>query len=105
MKDINNWVVLIAGNITSITVIVTTISKMLDLKFKSVYDNQRLQLRYEICNFAGDLRNEIPKTREEFQAIFEMYDRYEMLIEKLKLKNHYIDNEMNYIKEQYKLLK
>ena len=55
--------------------------------------------------FAGDLRNGIHKTREEFQAIFEMYDIYERLIEKLKQRNHYIDSEMAYIEQQYKLLK
>lgn len=77
----------------------------MDVKLKGLYDNQRLQYRYEICNFAGDLRNGIIKTREEFQAVFEMYDKYELLIEKLKQTNHYIDNEMEYIAEQYKLLK
>lgn len=76
-------------------------SKMLDVKLSGLYDSQRLQYRYEICSFAGDLRNGIVKTREEFQAVFEMYDKYELLIEKLKLKNHYIDNEMKYIEEQY----
>lgn len=79
-------------------------SKILDVKLKGLYDNQRLQYRYEICSFAGDLRNNIEKTREEYQAVFEMYDKYEALIDKLKQKNSYIDSEMQYIKEQYKKL-
>lgn len=69
-----------------------------------LYDNLRLQYRYEICSFAGDLRNEITKTREEFQAIFEMYDRYEKIVKDLNLHNHFIDNEMAYVTEQYKKL-
>ncbi|MGN1269340.1 MAG: hypothetical protein ACI4UU_00495 [Clostridia bacterium] len=98
-------IIAIGGTITAIITIVASISKVLDVKLSGLYNNQRLQYRYEICSFAGDLRNGIIKTREEFQAIFEMYDQYETLIEKLKQKNHYIDNEMAYISEQYKILK
>lgn len=98
-------IIAIGGTITAIITIVASISKVLDVKLSGLYNNQRLQYRYEICSFAGDLRNGIIKTREEFQAIFEMYDQYEALIEKLKQKNHYIDNEMAYISEQYKILK
>lgn len=94
----------IASWITAMGVILGAISKILDTKLKGLYDNERLQYRYEICSFAGDLRNGIKKTREEFEAIFEMYDKYEALIDKLKQKNSYIDSEMAYIKEQYKKL-
>ena len=103
--DTVNTLITIGGGITAVATIGASISKVLDVKLKGLYDNQRLQYRYEICSFAGDLRNGIHKTREEFQAIFEMYDKYEALIEKLKLTNHYIDNEMAYISEQYKLLR
>ena len=103
--DTVNTLITIGGGITAVATIIASISKVLDVKLKGLYDNQRLQYRYEICSFAGDLRNGIHKTREEFQAIFEMYDKYEALIDKLKLTNHYIDNEMAYISEQYKLLR
>lgn len=102
--EIANWIILLGSLITAITIIITAISKILDIKLTGLYDNQRLQYRYEICSFAGDLRNGIKKTREEFQAVFEMYDQYEALIKKLKQTNHYIDNEMAYIEEQYKKL-
>ena len=102
--DLVGWIELLGCLITSITVIIKAVNKMLDVKLRGLYDNQRLQYRYEICSFAGDLRNNIKKTREEFQAIFEMYGKYESLVEGLKLKNHYIDNEMCYIQEQYKTL-
>ena len=98
--DLSNWAVLIGDA----TVVIGAMTCILDLKLKSFRDNQRLQYRYEICSFAGDLRNGIHKTRQEFEAIFEMYDRYEDIVKKLKQKNSYIDNEMAYIQEQYKLL-
>lgn len=98
-------IVTIASWTTAMGVVLGAMSKMLDVKLKGLYDNERLQYRYEICSFAGDLRNGIKKTREEFEAVFEMYDKYEVLIEKLKLKNSYINSEMAYISEQYKLLK
>ena len=100
-----NYIILAGSLITAIGIILTAINKILDKKLSGLYDNQRLQYRYEICSFAGDLRNGIVKTRDEFQAIFEMYDNYEILIDKLKLKNHYIDNEVKYIEQQYKNLK
>lgn len=108
MEDLSNIQLLIGLLISMSTlfgVLANFFNKVLANKLKPFHDNQRMQLRFELCSFAGDLRNGINKTREEFQAIFEMYDRYELLIEKLNLKNHYIDNEMLYITEQYKLLK
>lgn len=96
------FVTSLASYLTALSVLVGVVSKVLDVKLKGLYNNERLQYRYEICSFAGDLRNNITKTREEFEAVFEMYDTYEELISKLKQKNSYIDSEMAYIKEQYK---
>lgn len=102
---LENIITLVASLISSISVILGCINKMLDKKLTSLYDNLRLQYRYEICSFAGDIRNKIKKTREEYQAIFEMYDKYEYFVKKLNLTNHYIDNEMKFIEENYKKLK
>ena len=87
MEKIVNWVILGGSLIGSITVILTAVNKILDRKLNGLYNSQRLQYRYEICSFAGDLRNGLEKTRGEYRAIFEMYDEYELLIEKLKQKN------------------
>lgn len=103
--SIENIITLVASLLSSISVILGTVNKMLDKKLNGLYDNLRLQYRYEICSFAGDMRNGIKKTREEFQAIFEMYDKYETIVKNLNLKNHFIDNEMAYIEEQYKKVK
>ena len=108
MQDLSNVQVIITLLISMSTlmgILAGVFNKILNNKLKPFHDNQRLQYRYAICNFAGDLRNGIKKTREEYQAIYEMHDKYEDLIKQLGLKNHYIDNEMIYIDEQYKVLK
>jgi predicted ATP-binding protein involved in virulence len=102
--SLENIIILVASLISSISVILKAVDKILDKKMNGLYDNLRLQYRYEICSFSGDLRNGITKTREEFQAIFEMYDRYEQIVKDLNLRNHFIDNEMAYVTEQYKKL-
>lgn len=100
MHDLSNWAVLIgdAG------IIIGAMTAILKFMLKDFLDNQRIQMRYMICNFAGDLRNGIHKTRQEFEAISEIHDKYEKVVSKLNQKNSYIDSEMAYIKEQYKLL-
>ena len=69
-----------------------------------MYHDNRRQYRYLIVDFAGDLHNGIKKTRDEFKAILDIFGRYEKLVEKLDVENHYVDSEISYIKEQYKLL-
>lgn len=81
-----------------------TLNNKLDEKLKGLYDDNRRQYRYQICDFAGDLHNGVVKTREEFQAIFGIIDRYEDLVDKLKQKNHFADNEIAYIEEKYRML-
>ena len=103
--SIENIITLIASLLSSISIILKAVNTMLNKKLNGIFDNMRLQYRYEICSFAGDLRNGIVKTREEFQAVFEMFDKYEGLVKQLNITNHYIDNEMEYIEEQYKKLK
>ncbi len=100
MHDLSNWAVLIGDA----TIVIGAMTAILHFMLKEFMDNQRTQMRYMICNFAGDLRNGIHKTRQEFEAIFEIYDKYEKIVKKLKIKNGFVDSEMAYIKEQYKLL-
>lgn len=120
ITDISNVTVVIINLIIVLCTMITTVSKTksmikktidetlddkLNEKLKGLYDDNRRQYRYKICDFAGDLHNGIKKTRDEFHAIFAIFDRYKTLVEKLNVKNHYVDNEMAYINEQYKLLK
>ena len=102
-----NWIQthlgLLASLITSTTVIIVSINKIgkiiittlnnsldkkLDEKLEVLYDNDRSQYRYQIVDFAGDLRNGIPKTRYEFQAIREIHRKYLELVKMLGVKNY-----------------
>ena len=66
--------------------------------------NRKDELRYTILSFAGDLRNGIAKTRQEYETIFAFHDKYELLIKDLQEKNGYLEVEMDYIRNQYKNL-
>ena len=81
------------------------LNKKLDEKLAGLYHDNRRQYRYMIVDFAGDLHNGIKKTRDEFKSIFDIFGRYSDLVKKLKVENHYVDSEMQYIKEKYKELK
>lgn len=108
MKDLSNIQVIISlilSMSTLLGIFAGVINRMLDKKLKGLYHDNRRQYRYMIVDFAGDLHNGIPKIREEFQAIFDIFGRYEYLAEKLKVRNHYADSEMEYIKQKYKEIK
>ena len=105
ISNIQTVVTLLLGMSTLLTGLGAFLNKMLDKKLKGLYHDNRRQYRYMIVDFAGDLHNGIPKTREEFQSILDIFGRYEILVEKLKVKNHYTDSEIAYIKEKYKELK
>lgn len=58
-------------------------------------------LRRYILEFASEIRNSNNKTNDEYEDFFRAVDRYEMLIKKLKIKNGYVENEVNYVKDKY----
>ena len=78
--------------------------KQLENLSNKIDANKRDELRYTILSFAGDLRNGIAKTRQEYETIFAFYDKYEKLIENLQEKNGYLEAEMEYVKNMYKNL-
>lgn len=82
-------------------VLKSTIEEEIKPLSKQIDDNEKDRLRFEILSFAGDLRNNIVKTRQEFETIFAYYDKYEKIVEKLKLHNGYLDTEFDYIKLKY----
>ncbi len=90
---------------TLLSILAKFLNKKLDEKLVGLYHDNRRQYRYLIVDFAGDLHNGIPKTRDEFKAVLDIFGRYEALVEKLQVENHYVDSEMLYIKEEYKKLK
>ncbi len=107
-EDLSNVQVLIGLLISMSTlfgILAKFLNKKLDEKLEGLYHDNRRQYRYLIVAFASDLHKGIQKTREEFQTILDIFGRYEYLVEKLHVKNHYADSEIAYIKEKYKKLK
>lgn len=69
---------------------------------QKIDSNEKDYLRFQILSFAGDLRNGIKKTRQEFETIFTFYDKYEEIINELGMHNGYLDSEFDFVKEEYK---
>jgi len=59
------------------------------------------ELRKYILSFASRERKNIVNTEDEYKEFFRAVDRYEELIKKLKIKNGYVENEVNYVKDKY----
>lgn len=116
MNNILDFLKTISAFITALTVIGGAviwiikkfIFKPMEEQLKSlgnkIDSNKKDELRYTVLSFAGDLRNGIAKTRQEYETIFAFYDKYEKLIESLQEKNGYLEVEMEYVKTQYKNL-
>lgn len=68
-------------------------------------DNDEMQsLRYDCLCFASDIRKGIAKTRQEYEEVFRMETRYNSLIDKYKIQNGYMHEEMLYVHNQYRAL-
>lgn len=117
MNNFLNIVLKLGSLITAITAILGAMTwllnkivfkpmgQKLDALDRKIDKNKKDDLRYTILSFAGDLRNGVAKTRQEYETIFAFYDDYETLIEHLKEKNGYLETEMEYIILQYNNLK
>lgn len=72
---------------------------------KKESDEDKMQrLRYECLCFASDIRKGEAKTRQEYEEIFRMESEYDRLIDKYKIKNGYMEEEMLYVHNQYRSL-
>lgn len=91
--------------VTTIGTITAILNKLLNKKLNplmsKIDNNEKDRLRFEILSFANSLRNNNKHTRQEFETIFFFYDKYETIINELKLKNGYLEEEMEFIKECY----
>lgn len=73
----------------------------IDDLIKQVDENEKDRIRWEILNFANSCRNGIKHTRDEFQHIVTLRDKYQKLLEKTKDVNGVFDVEYKYILELY----
>lgn len=101
-------VALITATPATITAIIALITNKKNNRLEEISNkidnNEKDHLRFEILSFAGDLRNGVVKTRQEFKTIFAFYDKYEEIITALKVHNGYVDSEFDFIKEKFKEL-
>lgn len=112
MDIVKNVLGLIISGSTVLGIFTGVINKMFDNKLKPLekkIDNMDKdsmkhdmgQLRYLVVSFANDLRNGVPKSKFQFDAVFSFIDEYEEMIEALHIKNGLFKEEEAYIREQY----
>lgn len=64
-------------------------------------NNEKDRIRYEILDFARACRKHEKHTKEEFDHIFEQYDKYEVILAKLEQPNGKVTQAMHFISEVY----
>ena len=64
-------------------------------------NNEKDRVRYEILDFARTCRKQDKHTKEEFDHIFEQYDKYEVILAKLEQPNGKVTQAMRYISSLY----
>ena len=64
-------------------------------------NNEKDRIRYEILDFARTCRQHDEHTSEEFDHIFEQYDKYEVILAKLEQPNGKVTQAMRFISGIY----
>jgi hypothetical protein len=104
----------IASYITAVGVIIKAVESIFDKKTKMIRteventnkkidNNEKDDLRYKILSFANSLHNGDNHTRQEYETIFMFYDKYEVIISELEIKNGYLETEMSFIRKTYEV--
>ncbi|MBE5807099.1 MAG: hypothetical protein E7317_02030 [Clostridiales bacterium] len=64
-------------------------------------ENEKDRIRWEVLDFANSCRNGRKHTKDEFQHIITLHDKYKRLLEKTNDTNGVFDEEYAYIKRLY----
>lgn len=80
---------------------IDSLIKKVDTIENNVTENEKDRIRWEILDFANSCRNDRRHTRDEFQHIITLNDKYRRLLEKTNDKNGVFEVEMKYIKDEY----
>lgn len=75
--------------------------KKVDKIDQDVMNNEKDRIRWEILDFANSCRNNRRHTRDEFQHIAALNDKYKVLLEKTNDKNGVFEIEYDYIQKLY----
>ena len=76
------------------------ITKVSDLE-TSIDANEKDRIRWEILDFANSCRNNRKHSRDEFQHIVDLNDKYKRLLKKTNESNGVFDIEFKYIQDLY----
>ena len=68
---------------------------------KDVKTNEKDRIRWEILDFANSCRNDRKHTRDEFQHIVALNDKYKRLLKETNDANGVFEVEYNYIQDMY----
>lgn len=68
---------------------------------KKIDENEKDRIRYEILDFANSCHNGRNHTRDEFEHIISLNDKYKTLLERTKDKNGVFEIEYKYINRLY----
>lgn len=112
MQDIKDILGLIISISSVLGIFTGIVNKLFNSKLKPINDkidkNHKASVkedmrmaRYNVVKFASELRNGVPKSRYEFEAIAEFADSYEKAVKELGIQNSFFVEEEIYIKEKY----
>ena len=76
------------------------VTKVSDLEI-SIDANEKDRIRWEILDFANSCRNNRKHSRDEFQHIVDLNDKYKRLLKKTNESNGVFDIEFKYIQDLY----
>lgn len=68
---------------------------------EAIDENEKDRIRWEVLDFANSCRNGRRHTKDEFQHIIDLNDKYKVLLAKTGDKNGVFDAEYEYIKDLY----
>lgn len=78
------------------------LEKRADEQRHSIDENEMDRIRWEVLDFANDCRNHIKHTKDEFQHIISLNEKYHKLLKKYGDENGVFDAEYKYILELYR---
>ena len=76
--------------------------KKIDSMAKAIDDNEKDRIRWEVLEFANSCRDDRRHSKDEFEHIVALNEKYKTLLEKTKDSNGVFEAEYEYIAELYK---
>ena len=78
------------------------IRKKIDSMAKAIDDNEKDRIRWEVLAFSNSCRNDTKHSKDEFEHIVALNEKYKTLLAKTKDSNGVFEAEYEYIVELYK---